>query len=163
MGSARPTDTCIASKPQRFLLGLVDCNPISKKGLDPLCNAWVPPDCSSQRKATSFQSSCVSSSGCDRSQPDGDRTSSFERRSALEMLEWWPTCFARLLCCFWGRARLAFRRLGGRRGGEKTSNYSHRLSMGPKGKFTENTNVSSNKCTDKRIIRFLRVKTNKNV
>jgi hypothetical protein len=35
--------------------------------------------------------------------------------------------------------------------------------MGPKGKFTENTDVSSNKCTDKRIIRFLRVTTNKNV
>jgi hypothetical protein len=33
--------------------------------------------------------------------------------------------------------------------------------MGPKGMFTENTDVSSNKCTETGIIRFLRVKTHK--
>jgi hypothetical protein len=61
------------------------------------------------------------------------------------------------------RARLAFRRLGRRRGGEKTSNRSHRLSMGPKGKFTKNTDVSSSKCTYTSIIRFSRVKIAKMV
>jgi hypothetical protein len=55
MASGRPTDTRIASEPQRFLLGLVDCNPILKNGLDPLCNAWVPRDCSLKEKQHPFK------------------------------------------------------------------------------------------------------------
>jgi hypothetical protein len=94
-----PTDTRIAIEPQRFLLGLVDCNSILKKGLDPLCICGCL-EIALLKEKQHPSSSCVSSLGCDRSQPDGLRTSSFERRSASRMFEWRPACLARLLCCF---------------------------------------------------------------
>jgi hypothetical protein len=40
-GPSPPTDTRIASEPQRFLLGQVLCNPILKKGLDLPWALWV--------------------------------------------------------------------------------------------------------------------------